>query len=272
MRPILDLVDAFGDGPFSGNQAAVCVLPEPRPEGWMAAFAAEMNLSETAFLHRLDQDRFALRWFTPTVEVPLCGHATLASAHVLTERGLASPGRPIAFETMSGRLTAHPAPDAGGAFELDFPEEVAHEKPAPGELLEALGLSSPPRFSGRNRMDWLLEVSSEEDVRSAAPDFLRLAEATRPDRGVIVTARSSSPEADFVSRFFAPSTGIDEDPATGSTHCALGPHWAKRLGRSQLSARQLSRRGGAMTVLVPGNGRVVLRGRAITITRGELAI
>ncbi|HEY7369405.1 MAG TPA: PhzF family phenazine biosynthesis protein [Thermoanaerobaculia bacterium] len=272
MQSTIDLVDAFGDGPFTGNQAAVCVLPEPRPEAWMAAFAAEMNLSETAFLQRLEPDRFGLRWFTPTIEVPLCGHATLASAHVLTERGLASPGRPIAFETKSGRLTARPAPDAGGAFELDFPEEVAIEEPAPREILEALGLSLPPRFSGRNRMDWLLEVSSEDEVRSVAPDFLRLMEATRPDRGVIVTARSSSPQADFVSRFFAPVAGIDEDPATGSTHCALGPHWARRLGRAQLSARQLSRRGGAMTVRVEGNGRVVLRGRAITIARGELAI
>jgi predicted PhzF superfamily epimerase YddE/YHI9 len=269
MKPTLDVVDAFAEGPFTGNQAAVCILSEERPAAWMQAFAGEMNLAETAFLRRIGEDRFALRWFTPIVEMALCGHATLASAHVLLERGLASPGRAISFETMSGCLTAAVAGGADGGIELDFPEEPAVEQAAPPGLLEALGVAA--RFSGRNRLDWLLEVGTEAEVRAVAPDFPRLAEATRPDRGVMVTARSQTPGVDFVSRFFAPATGIDEDPVTSSAHCALAPFWAKRLGRDELTARQLSRRGGALTVRVAGGGRVKLRGRAVTVTRGEIA-
>jgi predicted PhzF superfamily epimerase YddE/YHI9 len=270
MRSTIDVVDAFGEGPFTGNQAAVCILNEERPEPWMQAFAAEMNLSETAFLRKSGEDIFDLRWFTPTVEVALCGHATLASAHVLIERGLAPRRRPIAFTTKSGRLSAAPVPGHEPAIELDFPEEPAVERPAPPGLIESLGVTA--RFAGRNRLDWLLEVSSEADVLAVAPDFPRLAEATRPDRGVIVTARSERPGVDFVSRFFAPAAGIDEDPVTGSAHCALAPYWAARIGRSELSARQISRRGGALIVRAAGAGRVTLRGCAITITRGELAL
>jgi PhzF family phenazine biosynthesis protein len=266
MRPTLDIVDAFAEEPFTGNPAAVCVLSQERSAAWMQSFAGEMNLSETAFLRRIGPDHFALRWFTPLAEVDLCGHATLGSAHVLRERGLVSSGKEMAFDTKSGRLTVRPGQD--GALAMDFPEEAAEPAPAPGEVLEAVGVA--PRWTGRNRFDWLLELESEDAVRAVAPDFRRLAEATRPDRGVIVTARSSSERSDFVSRYFAPYFGIDEDPVTGSTHCALAPFWAGRLNKTAMHARQLSRRGGAMTVRVAGGGRVELSGRAITITRGEL--
>jgi len=259
-------VDAFAERPFSGNPAAVCVLAEDRDAEWMGGVAAEMNLSETAFLRR-SGEAWDLRWFTPTVEVDLCGHATLASAHALWEAGLAGGKAPLLFDTRSGRLSARPLDD--GRIALDFPAEPAREIPAPRTLLDALGISSI-RWAGRNRLDFLVEVESERDVRALAPDFFALAAATRPGRGVIVTARAESGSHDFVSRYFAPDAGIDEDPVTGSAHCALGPFWGERLGRREMTGYQASRRGGTVGVRLLPADRIELSGRAVTVSRGEL--
>ncbi len=262
----LFVVDAFTDRPFEGNPAAVCVLEDDRPEKWLASVAREMNLPETAFLRRLAGSAWGLRWFTPTVEVDLCGHATLASAHALWEAGFEDHESVLAFETRSGTLRAsRRAPE----IELDFPAEPAAPAQASNGLLEALGIRAA-RFTGRNRLDFLLELDSEAAVRMVSPDFPALAAATRPGRGVIVTARSASPDRDFVSRYFAPAAGIDEDPVTGSAHCCLGPFWAERLGRRELTGRQISTRGGTVGVRVGDGGRVKLTGRAVTVSRGEL--
>jgi PhzF family phenazine biosynthesis protein len=261
-------VDAFTDRPFAGNPAAVCVLSQERDDAWLQSFAREMNLSETAYLRRAEPG-WRLRWFTPRVEVDLCGHATLASAHVLWEAGYAEPGATLSFQTRSGRLTAS---QRGGSesqtIELDFPAEPASASPPPPDLLESLGLAAA-RFTGRNRLDFLIEVGGEAEVRSITPDFRRLAAACGAARGVIVTAASSQAEHDFVSRYFAPGAGIDEDPVTGSAHCCLGPFWAQRLAKKELSGYQASARGGIVGVRV-GESRVMLGGRAVTVTRGEL--
>jgi PhzF family phenazine biosynthesis protein len=262
----LDLyqVDAFTDRPFGGNPAAVCLLPEPRGAEWMQLVAREINLSETAFLHPEPEGSWRLRWFTPAIEVELCGHATLASAHVLWEAGRLSPGEPARFQTLSGLLTAE---RRDGAIELDFPARSAAEVAPPEGLAETLGVT--PRCAGKSRYDYLLEVSSEEEVRAAVPDYGRL--RTLPVRGVILTAAASTAPYDFVSRFFAPGSGVDEDPVTGSAHCTLGPYWAARLGKSSFLAWQASARGGAVRVRVEGE-RVKLGGRAVTVLRGQLLV
>jgi predicted PhzF superfamily epimerase YddE/YHI9 len=255
-------VDAFTARPFAGNPAAVCVLPGPADERWMQDVAREMNLSETAFLHR-EAEGFRLRWFTPTVEVDLCGHATLAAAHVLWEDRLLGPDEPARFRTRSGLLTAR---RRAVGIELDFPAEPIGAAPPPDGLAGALGV--PVVFAGCNRFDALVEVESEEVVRAVAPDFGRL--AAIPVRGVIVTGRSATPGYDFVSRFFAPRVGIDEDPVCGSAHCCLGPFWGARLGKDELVGYQASARGGEVRVRLEGP-RVALGGRAVTVLRGELA-
>lgn len=252
-------VDAFTDRPFAGNPAAVCVLPGPGDARWMQHIATEMNLAETAFLHP-EGDAWRLRWFTPAVEVDLCGHATLASAHVLWEEGHAPRGERLRFLTRSGVLGAAPR---DGWIELDFPAEPARPVAAPPHLLEALGTSGTV---AKNRMDYLVEVTDEAVVRQLAPDLARL--RLIPARGVVVTARAGAPY-DFVSRFFGPAVGVDEDPVTGSAHCALGPWWAERLGRTTLTAFQASARGGVVRVEVRGE-RVALLGQAVTVLRGEL--
>jgi PhzF family phenazine biosynthesis protein len=254
-------VDAFTDEPFSGNPAAVCLLPGPVEAQWMQKVAREMNLSETAFVWRLDEG-FGLRWFTPAVEVELCGHATLASAHILWETGLLAPEEPATFHTLSGLLTA--SKDSGG-IEMNFPATPAEPTGAPSELIEALGVE--PRYVGRNIFDYLVEIGSEEKVRNLKPNFPLLRDL--PIRGVVVTSVASSPGFDFVSRFFAPRVGVDEDPVTGSAHCCLGPFWADRLGKTEMVAYQASERGGTVRVRVDGD-RVYLGGRAITVLRGEL--
>ena len=259
-------VDAFTDRPFAGNPAGVCLLPAGSPfadEAWMQAVAREMNLSETAFLVPA-RDGFGLRWFTPAVEVDLCGHATLASAWVLFEQGLLAAGRTARFHTRSGLLSARLQE---GWIELDFPAEPAAAAEAPKVLLEALAVK--PLFVGRNRFDYLVEVDSEQIVRGLAPDLRRLA-ALR-ERGVMVTSRSDSPQYDFVSRFFAPGAGIDEDPVTGSAHCCLGPFWGDRLGKKELTGYQASARGGVVRVALAGE-RVLLYGQAVTVLRGELQV
>jgi predicted PhzF superfamily epimerase YddE/YHI9 len=254
-------VDAFTDKPFSGNPAAVCVLPEPREERWMQDVAREMNLSETAFLVR-QGDEFSLRWFTPTVEVELCGHATLASAHVLWENGLLRPDETARFYTKSGLLTAL---RRGDWIELDFPAKPAEPASPP----EGLGyaLRAEMKYVGRSQFDYLIELDSEETVRDLKPDFTLL--KTIPVRGVIVTSRATTEGYDFVSRFFAPGSGVDEDPVTGSAHCSLGPFWSPRLGKDALVARQVSARGGVVRVRLAGD-RVILGGQAVTVLRGEL--
>jgi PhzF family phenazine biosynthesis protein len=257
-------VDAFTDRPFAGNPAAVCFLSEERPDAWLQNVARDMNLAETAFL-RGEGAHWNLRWFTPAVEVDLCGHATLASAHVLWETGRAAPDQTLLFQTRSGRLAASRRDQM---IELDFPAEPADASPAPPDLLEALGVAAP-RFFGRNRLDFLVEVEREAAVRALAPDFRRLKTACGGGRGVIVTAASDASPYDFVSRFFAPSAGIDEDPVTGSAHCCLGPYWAERLGKTNLYGFQASARGGSVLVRL-ADGRAFLGGQAVTIAGGQL--
>jgi PhzF family phenazine biosynthesis protein len=255
-------VDAFTDRPFAGNPAAVCLLPAWRDERWLQAVAREMNLSETAFLVK-QPDHFDLRWFTPTVEVDLCGHATLASAHVLWQQGKATSNE-ISFSTRSGILKAVRHGDDIG---LDFPLKPEEPAQAPAGLLEALGVSA--RYVGKNQFDYLVEVESEDALREIAPDFKRLAAV--PVRGIIVTSRSADLRFDFVSRFFAPASGVDEDPVTGSAHCCLADFWRKRLGKTEFVAFQASARGGMVKVRIVKD-RALLGGRAVTVAKGELLV
>jgi predicted PhzF superfamily epimerase YddE/YHI9 len=254
-------VDAFTAVPYRGNPAAVCLLPSPRDVAWMQAVAAEMNLAETAFLEPR-ADGFDLRWFTPAVEIELCGHATLASAHVLWEDGALDAATPARFHTRSGVLTCE---RRDGWIEMDFPTEPA----APCEPLPALlaALRVAPKWVGRNRFDYLVEVDSAATVRALAPDLVGL--ATVECRGVIVTAAADVREHDFVSRFFAPRAGIPEDPVTGSAHCCLGPLWSARLGKAEVVGYQASARGGLVRVR-PRGSRVTLAGQAVTVLRGHL--
>jgi PhzF family phenazine biosynthesis protein len=254
-------VDAFTAKPFAGNPAAVCVLPSARDAVWMQNVAREMNLSETAFLVR-DADAFQLRWFTPAVEVALCGHATLASAHALWEDGHLKLNQQARFQTRSGLLTAD---KRGDWIEMDFPVKAEEPADPPAGLIEALGASS--NYVGRNAFDYIVEVDSESVLRSLKPDYGLLGKI--PVRGVIVTARSQRNGYDFVSRFFAPAAGVNEDPVTGSAHCCLAPYWAKRLGKTNLTAYQASPRGGELRIQLNGD-RVLLGGQAVTVLRGEL--
>jgi PhzF family phenazine biosynthesis protein len=256
-------VDAFTDKPFAGNPAAVCLLDGPADEAWMQNVGREMNLSETAFLYRRD-DGFDLRWFTPAVEVELCGHATLASAHVLFTEGYLAADYAARFHTRSGLLTAERKNDW---LELDFPATAPKEAEAPPGLLEALGVAEAA-FVGKTRFDFLVEAAGEEVVRGIEPDARRLRELNV--RGVMVTARAAPGEYHFVSRFFAPGAGINEDPVTGSAHCALGPYWGAKLGREEMVAFQASARGGVVKVTLAGD-RVKLAGKAVTVLRGKLA-
>lgn len=259
--PILQ-VDAFTSEPFSGNPAAVCVLDGARDARWMQNVAREMNLAETAFLRRR-ADGFDLRWFTPTVEVDLCGHATLASAHALWETGELPPAEQARFHTRSGLLTATPR---GDWIELDFPVTPAEPAGAPPDLIEAIGV--PARTIAKSQFDYLVEIDDEGTLRGLQPDLQRL--RTVPARGVIVTSRGSTAEVDFVSRFFAPQSGIDEDPVTGSAHCCLAHFWSQRLGKERFLAHQVSARGGVLRVRLAGE-RVLIAGQAVTVLRGELA-
>jgi len=257
-------LDAFTDTPFHGNPAAVCVMSAPcRDTQRMQAIALEMNLAETAFLWPAENgDGYALRWFTPAVEVALCGHATLASAHVLWQDGHLPPEAQARFHTKSGLLTAEKADDW---IELDFPATPAQRAAAPARLEEALGATA--RYVGRTSFDYLVELDSEETVRSLQPNHAALARL--PVRGVIVTSAAAGPEFDFVSRFFAPGSGVPEDPVTGSSHCALTPFWSERLGKTEMVAYQASPRGGVIRVRNAGD-RVKLCGQAFTVLRAEL--
>ncbi len=254
-------IDAFTAKVFSGNPAAVCLLEEEAEAEWMQSVAAEMNLSETAFLVP-QQDGFELRWFTPTTEVDLCGHATLASAHVLWEEGQLAQNDTARFHTRSGLLTAKLQDDL---IELDFPSTPADPIEPPEVLSDLIG--SVPKFVGRSRFDLLIELIDAGELSELDPDFMGL--SSLPVRGFIVTAKSDVPEYDFLSRFFAPAAGVQEDPVTGSAHCALAPYWAEKLGKNEMTAFQASKRGGVVTVKLAGD-RVKLRGQAVTVMRGEL--
>jgi PhzF family phenazine biosynthesis protein len=255
-------VDAFTNRPFAGNPAAVCILSQAADPAWMQNVAREMNLAETAFLVPR-RDGFDLRWFTPAVEVDLCGHATLASAHVLWEDGHLKPDAQARFHTKSGVLTAD---RRAGWIELDFPATPASSAPPAAGLIEAL--RAKPTFVGRSRFDYLVEVEDESTVRRLDPDLSALSRVEA--RGVIVTSRTDGKsQYDFVSRFFAPQSGVPEDPVTGSAHCALTPYWSTKLGKKELVAYQASSRGGELRLRLAGD-RVRLAGQAVTVLRGEL--
>jgi len=258
-------VDAFTEVPFKGNPAGVCLLERAAEASWMQSVAAEMNLAETAF-PVAEGDGFRLRWFTPKVEVRLCGHATLATAHILWERGVLAPDREARFQTLSGLLTAR---RDGALIELDFPARPPlPEPPAWADaVVGALGIK--PVHIGMSAEDVLFEAADEETVRSIAPDFATL--RALPARGVIVTSRSSDKRYDFVSRFFAPAVGVDEDPVTGSSHTVLVPYWAKKLGKTSLTAYQASARGGVLHLRHEG-ARVKIAGRAVTVIKGEILV
>jgi len=262
--PVLQ-VDAFASEAFRGNPACVCLLPGARDAAWMQSVARETNMPATAFVHPIAgdaNDGFALRWFTVAGELELCGHGTLASAHALWETGQVKPDEAARFDTRAGNLIAT---RTGGWIALDFPAKPDLPVAAPPGLIEALGVQ--PVYVGSSRMDVIVEVDGEHLVRALKPDIERLRGVKT--RGVIVTSRSASPDCDFVSRFFAPSVGISEDAVTGSAHCCLGPYWSRKLGKASMTARQLSARGGVLTVAVEGD-RVRLGGQAVTVMRGEL--
>ena len=230
----------------------------------MQNVGAEMNLSETAFLLP-QKDGWSLRWFTPSIEVALCGHATLASAHALWEEKLLAAGDTAEFHTKSGLLTAK---QRDGLIELDFPATLEQKSDPPADLLPALGIASP-KYVGKNKFDYIIELGSEDEVRGLNPDHGRLRRI--PVRGVIVTSRASNGNYDFVSRFIAPGTGIDEDPVTGSAHTCLAPFWSQRLKKNDFTAYQASSRGGVLRVRLDGD-RVKLAGRAVTVFRGDLSV
>jgi PhzF family phenazine biosynthesis protein len=250
-------VDAFTDKPFAGNPAGVCVLDSPIDEDLMKKIAFEMNLSETAFLQKKEDGSYSLRWFTPAIEVDLCGHATLASSHILWETGREDKSAELRFQTRSGLLKAN---YRNGEIELDFP--LIESKPAdiPEKLVKALGVR--PVNLVKTEWNYLAELDSEDTVRNLNPDFglMKSLEAW----GTIVTAKASMKGYDFVSRFFAPDKGINEDPVTGSAHCALAPYWMSKTGKTSFKAYQASERGGTLGVRVEGE-RVFLTGHAVTV-------
>lgn len=256
-------VDAFTAEPFRGNPAAVCVLPEPQEDRWLQSVAQEMNLSETAFILKQEL-QYQLRWFTPTTEVPLCGHATLASAHVLWTEGYADTSQELQFQTQSGRLTARLQ---GDWIELNFPVNRSQDIPPITKLGDALGI--PIKTFSYNSLGYLVEVATAEQVSQLQPNFNLLGQL--PISNVIVTSKAAADtEYDFVSRFFAPRLGIEEDPVTGAAHCCLAPYWRDRLQKDSMLAYQASRRGGVVKINYDGGERVTLAGQAVTVMRGEL--
>jgi PhzF family phenazine biosynthesis protein len=263
------VVDAFSHGTLRGNQAGVVPLePGDLPDAaWMQDVAAEMQHSETAYLEPRGDGSFGLRWFTPEVEVDLCGHATLASAHVLYETERLAASTKAVFHTRGGVLSA--AHEADGAVRLDFPAAPPDPCDAPAGLLAALGIAKAESLRTDGQF-FMLVVPAAAAVRDLEPDFRALG-ALSDVRGVYVTAAGDDGEYDIVSRCFAPRVGIDEDPVTGSMHCVIGPYWCDRLGKDELRALQASARGGTMRVRIEGD-RALLTGYSITALRGELLI
>jgi len=258
-------VDAFTDQPFHGNPAAVCILDGPRDDTWMQAVAQEMNLSETAFLFP-DDGGYRLRWFTSRMEVELCGHATLASAHILWETGALPRTNEARFHTASGLLVVRQLPDEW--MELDFPTIPGAEvRDVPPILIEALHVH--PVHVCETNVRYVVELASEEAVRQLQPNMTLLAQLQLPKRGVVVTSRATSTPFDFVSRYFAPVAGTPEDPVTGSAHCTLGPYWSTRLSKTTLIAYQASKRGGVLKLRCVGD-RVFIAGQAVTVMEGDL--
>ena len=260
-------VDAFADEPFRGNPAAVVLLDEPRDDEWMQSVAIEMNLAETAFVSQIENSVFHLRWFTPAYEVDLCGHATLATAHILWQLNIVDHGTPIRFETRSGQL---PVQKTSDGIELDFPATPATECKAPQDLLESFSFEGQPVetvFIGRSCYDYVLEFPSEASVRNAEIDIRRLRQVET--RGVIISAASDDAKLDFVSRFFGPAAGIDEDPVTGSAHCCLAEYWGNKLQKNSLVGYQASSRGGTVRMQRRAE-RILLCGTAVTVLSGEL--
>jgi PhzF family phenazine biosynthesis protein len=258
-------VDAFTDKPFAGNPAAVCILDGPTDPRWMQEIATEVNLSETAFIFKREAGEgsgYGLRWFTPSVEVDLCGHATLASGHVLFSEGLVKENEIVQFYTKSGLLTVA---KNGSWLVMNFPADYPRQAGIPAELAGAIGIE--PKYVARTKFDYLVEVSSEVVVRDMLPDFGLMREIST--RGVIVTAISTKPDFDFVSRFFAPAAGVNEDPVTGSSHCALAAFWGEKLNKTELTGYQASRRGGIVRMSLKGD-RVLLSGQAVMIMKGEV--
>ncbi len=267
-------VDAFTDQPFAGNPAAICVTDAPLEEGLMRAIALEMNLSETAFLHPIEGG-YSLRWFTPAIEVDLCGHATLASAHVLWSEGHLSTEKVARFHTKSGWLSAQKKDDW---IEMDFPAQPVHSAHVMPQLVKSLCCHGNIRSVAKNDTNYLIEFQNESAVRSLEPDFAEMKKL--PVQGVIVTAPADSDDYDFVSRYFGPAAGVNEDPVTGSAHASLAPYWQEKLGKSKMLARQISARGGVLRVScssTEGSGaanteaRVFISGQAVTTLRGELS-
>ncbi|MEA2554339.1 MAG: hypothetical protein QOJ65_2515 [Fimbriimonadaceae bacterium] len=256
------VVDAFTEVPFAGNPAGVCLLEKPAEASWMGNVANEMGYAETAFLVPRQDGSYDLRWFTPTMEVDLCGHATLASAHVLWQIGCIDQSEPAKFQTRSGELIAR---KDGDMIRMDFPAEPVHEIEAPPTL--RLAVNKPPVWIGQNRMDMLVQLEDAEAVRSLGPSINAI--AMLGGRGVIVTAQSDTPQFDYICRFFAPAAGVPEDNATGSAQCALGPFWQERLGKTQMTSYQASPRGAVLGVEVKGE-RVDILGKAFTMLEGKL--
>ncbi len=269
MSCILHVVDAFTSDPFHGNPAAVCILEEPISDARMQSMAREINLSETAFSFPVEGG-FSLRWFTPRVEVKLCGHATLATAFTLWKTGALEPHQPARFQTLSGWLTCRLA---GNWIEMDFPTLPVLAAEAPSSLLEGLGafplFAGTAGLTGTAGLKWLVELESEEHVRSLKPNFTKL--SALPVQGIIVTSRANSTEFDFVSRYFAPASGVNEDPVTGSAHCALAPYWSPKLGKSDFTAFQVSDRGGVVRAILKGE-RTLLSGQAVLVSRIEMFV
>jgi PhzF family phenazine biosynthesis protein len=256
-------VDAFTSDAFCGNPAGVVILSKKMPDLWMRAVAKEMNLSETAFI--LDkQDGFSLRWFTPKMEVELCGHATLASAHILFEKGYLQPTATVNFDTLSGKLKAK---TFDGWIELDFPKLSLIPIPVTDQIAKALGFTPKEVFN--TDVNILVELDNPDEVKNYCPNFLKLSDL--PFQGLIITSRCGDEEFDFISRYFAPQAGINEDPVTGSAHCSLAPYWAPKLNKREFITYQASERGGILKVKLE-NERVLLKGQAVTIFSGNLEI
>ncbi len=263
-QPIFQ-VDAFTDNPFAGNPAAVCVSDAPLNEVLMQQIATEMNLSETAFLYPLDAaGNYSLRWFTPVAEIDLCGHATLASAHILWTEGYLSPEITARFQTKSGELLAS---RNGELIQMNFPAQPVHDAPISPALVAALNHADIVH-GARNEVNYLVELRSHQAVKTLTPDLDKIAKL--PYQGVIVTSAGESPY-DFVSRYFVPAMGIPEDPVTGSSHCSLGPYWQAKLGKDKMLAYQASERGGVLHVECTLE-RIYISGQAVTVLQGELLL